>query len=375
MTKTMSIRLKPDTTVMLKMWPHAAGLLVVAGMMAFFAPEPAFETDRGVYERMGHEWLVPGCNDFHCFRPLVSWVLGPLPGPPAVIWKAYAVVAQVGAGLAMAYWVMRWGVSGSTARMVAWLTALGSGACYTLFDPYTSDPLMHLLAPMLMLLIDRGRVVSATATSVVGVMAKEFAAAPIIVGAAYRALRGQWRDASRLALGGVVVVSVWAGWQLFARTILAYTTGPTYSADLTTGSFVVFWLLTLSPSLVATLMAMVLGGLWLLWPAGLLWGPRELRQLTFASVPAILIFNALQQPDRALWNFAFILMPAVALVLDRVPPVMGWMFVAAQAVLNARFGAQLLQAPPARFSFAIAAILAIAILVRARAATPAPAAA
>ncbi len=363
------------TQSMRKMWPHVAGLLVVAGIMAFFAPEPAYETDRGVYERMGREWLVPGCNDFHCFRPLVSWVLGRLPGPPIVIWKAYAVLAQVGAGLAMASWVMRWGVSGSTARMVAWLTALGSGACYTLFDPYTSDPLMHLLAPVLMLLIDRGRVVSATAISVVGVMAKEFAAVPIIVGAAYRAVRDQRRVAIRLALAGVVVVSVWGGWQLFARNILAYTTGPTYSADVTTGGFLVFWLLTLSPSLVATLMAMVLGGLWLLWAIGLLWGPRELRQLTFVSVPAILVFNALQQPDRALWNFAFVLMPAVAIVLDRVPPVMGWMFVAAQAVLNARFGAQLLQAPPARFSFAIAAILAVAILVRARGETPAPSAA
>ncbi len=375
MTKAMSIRLKPDTTTMLKMWPHAAGLLAVAGAMAFFAPEPAYETDRGVYERMGREWLVPGCNDFHCFRPLVSWVLGRLPGPPIVIWKAYAVLAQVGAGLAMASWVMRWGVSASTARMVAWLTALGSGACYTLFDPFTSDPLMHLLAPVLMLLIDRGGVVPATAIAAVGVMAKEFAAVPIIVGAAYRATRDQWRDASRLAVGGAVVVSVWAGWQLFARNILAYTTGPTYSADFTTGGFLVFWLLTLSPSLVVTLMALVLGGLWLLWPAGLLRGPRELRQLTLASLPAILIFNALQQPDRALWNFAFIVMPAAALVLDRVPPVMGWMFVAAQAVLNARFGAQLLQLPPARISFTIAAILAAAIIFRARVGTPATSAA
>ena len=76
------------------MWPHAAGLLVVAGAMALLAPEPAYETDRGVYERMGQEWLVPGCNDFHCFRPLVSWVLGRLPGPPLVIWKVYAVLRR-----------------------------------------------------------------------------------------------------------------------------------------------------------------------------------------------------------------------------------------------------------------------------------------
>lgn len=351
-------------------WLDGAGLLVVTAAVAVLAPQPWWPTDRDVYQRLGREWIVPGCNDFHCFRPLVSWVLGRVPGPELLVWKSYAVICQVGAGLSMAYWVMRRGATRRAARQVAWLTALGSGACYTLFDPFTSDPLMHLLGPLMMIAIERRQFAAATIGSIAGVLAKEFAAVPLVVAAAWRALQSRWSEARGLALGAAITIAVWAAWQIYARVMLGYVTGPTYSADLTTGGYVVFWLLTLDTGLAATLIAMVLGGLWLLWGAGLWWGSRELRQLTFASLPAILIFNALQQPDRALWNFAFIVMPAVAVVLGRVPAVWSWPLVVVQALLNMRFGGQLAQMPPARFTFTLAVVLAAFIIWRARAGAP-----
>ena len=349
-------------------------MVVVLGAVAWASPQPWWATDRDVYERMGREWIVPGCNDFHCFRPLVSWVLGRIPGPPLLIWKIYAVLCQAAAGYIMALWVLRWQASRSTARMIAWLTALGSGACYTLFDPYSSDPLMHLLGPMVMLMIDRGRLGAATLMSVVGVFAKEFAAVPLVISAAARGVQQRWPEMRRLTFAAIAVVVMWAAWQIFARTQLHYTTGPTYSADLTSGGYLVFWLLTLSTTLVITLMAMVLGGLWLLWLAGLYWGPRELRQVTFAAIPALLIFNALQQPDRALWNFAFLVMPAAAIMLDRAPAALGWLLVAAQALLNARFGAQLSMLPPARVTLAASVVIAVVLVWRARVPAPAPSA-
>jgi|SoiMetStandDraft_5_1073268.scaffolds.fasta_scaffold07962_2 hypothetical protein len=341
-------------------------IAAVLGATAWLAPLPWWETDRDIYERMSREWVVPGCNDFHCFRPLVPWILGRIPGAPLLVWKSYAVLCQLGAAVAMMHWVRRWNVSESTARMTAWLTALGSGACYTLFDPYTSDPLMHLLGPVLMLLIDRGRIATATGLSVIGVFAKEFAALPLAISAATRGTQERYSEMWRLAAAASVPIAVWALWQLFARTELHYITGPTYSADLTTGGYIAFWMITLSTTLVATLITMVLGGLWLLWPAGLFWGPRDLRRMTLASVPAILVLNALQQPDRALWNFAFLVMPAVAIVLERVPAILGWVLVATQTLLNMRFGAQLPQLPPARLSLAAAVLVAATIVWRAR---------
>jgi len=341
-------------------------MLVVGGIIAWLAPAPWWETDRDIYERMAREWVVKGCNDFHCFRPLVPWVLGRLPGPPIVIWKAYAVVCETAAAVAMSWWAMRWGVSRDSARMVGWMTAFGSGAAYTLFDPYSSDALMHLLGPALMLAIDRGHFAGATAVSAVGVFGKEFAALPLAISAATRGIQQRWPEMKRLTIAAVLVIAIWAGWQIFARTEWHYITGPTYSADLTNGGYVAFWMITLSTTLVLTLIAFVFGGLWLLWPAGLWWGPRELRQVTLASMPGLLVLNSLQQPDRALWNFGFLAMPAAAVVLDRVPAAWGWTLVGLQVLINLRFGAQLLALPPARLTLTAAVILAAAIVWRAR---------
>jgi len=341
-------------------------MLVVLGAIAWLSPAPWWETDRDIYERMAREWVVPGCNDFHCFRPLVPWILGRIPGPPIVIWKSYAVVCETGAAVAMAHWVMRWRVSPRTARVAAWMTALGSGACYTLFDPYSSDPLMHALGPALMLAIDRGHAGAATAVSAAGVLAKEFAALPLAISAATRGLQQRWPEMRRLTIAAAAVIALWAAWQLLARTELHYVTGPTYSADLTKGGYVAFWMITLSTTLVLTLIALVFGGLWLLWPAGLYWGPRELRQVTLASIPALLVLNALQQPDRALWNFAFLVMPAAAIVLDRVRAAWGWVLVVLQALISLRFGAQMLMLPSAKIWLPVAVVVAAAIIWRAR---------
>jgi hypothetical protein len=349
------------------LWLDGVGLLAAAAAVAALAPEPWWPTDRGLYEDVARKGVVPGCADLHCFRPLVPWALGRIPGPPVLIWKSYAVICQAAAGIMMAFWVRRWGVNSSTARMVAWLTTLGSGACYTLFDPFTADPLMHVVTPTLMLLLDTRMVAAATAISAITVLAKEMAAVPLVIGLVYRALTGAWEQARPLLIGVTVVLSTWTAWQIFARTALGYTTGSSYSDDFLGGSFVIVWLEILSLNLVLVLLAMTLGGAWVLWAAGLVAGPPALRQLTFAALPAMLIFNAVQQPDRALWNFAFIVMPAVAVVLNRAPAALGWTFVAAQVLLNVRFGAQLPQAPPARLTFFAAAVLAAALVWRGRA--------
>jgi hypothetical protein len=53
---------------------------------------------------------------------------------------------------------------------------------------------MHLLGPVLMLAIDRGRFGAATAISAAGVFAKEFAAVPLAISAATRALQERWPE-------------------------------------------------------------------------------------------------------------------------------------------------------------------------------------
>ena len=337
-TRRVGARIAAMTKTMLQMWPHAAGLLVVAGLMAFFAPEAAYGNRSGACTSA---WGTNGS----CRAATTSTVFGRscrgfsdgMPGPPLRdLEDLRGALPRPARRLAMCVLGAGDGMSSaSTARMVAWLTALGSGACYTLFDPYTSDPLMHRAWPALML-ADRSRPRRArdrgcrsSASSPRSSRLCRSLLAPRTRGTAATSGRrrepaGPRRRGRRVGMGGVATVR--------AQRQLHYTTGPTYSADRHHRRL---------PGVLAahaesrTLVDHADGdgaGRTVAAVAGraCCWGPRELRQLTFASVPALLIFNALQQPDRALWNFAFLLMPAVAIVLDRVPPVLGWLFVAAQ---------------------------------------------
>jgi hypothetical protein len=82
------------------------------------------------------------------------------------------------------------------------------------------------------------------------------------------------------------------------------------------------------------------GALYVLAPCGLLFAPRSLRVLAMVSLPFAAIFGYLQQPDRALWNFHFLVVPLAALVLDRAPARLAWATVGVFGVGNLRVGAQ-----------------------------------
>ncbi len=171
--------------------------------------------------------------------------------------------------------------------------------------------------------------------------------------------RAGFSEARDALAAAVAATLVWAAWQTALRVGLDYQTGPTYSANLLSGGFIGFWVTHIGPRLIVISIASVFVGLWILWPIGLAAGSPIVRQLTLGAVPAILVLCYVQQPDRALWNFAFVVMPAAAVVLQRLSAPLGWIFVFTQALANLRFGAQLSMAPPARFAFTLAAVLAI----------------
>ena len=51
-------------------------------------PLPDRVTDRDIYERTATYRVVPDCNDLHCFRALVAWTLGVVPGPSTLKWRS-----------------------------------------------------------------------------------------------------------------------------------------------------------------------------------------------------------------------------------------------------------------------------------------------
>jgi hypothetical protein len=176
-----------------------------------------------MYERVSREYFVQGC-DIHCFRVLVPWTLGVLPGEGRAKWRTYAALFEAAAACAMAIWVLRFGVSERTARQVAWLTAGGTGGLYTLFDPYSADALMHLAGPSMMLLALNGPPVVTGFAAVIGVFAKEFAVVPVAVASVMRFLQQRWSDAAKLAGIAAVAILIWVVWGMFLRSQYGYDT-------------------------------------------------------------------------------------------------------------------------------------------------------
>lgn len=337
-------------------------LVILLGAIAAVAPAPTYLTDSETYQKTGQMFIVPDCSDIHCFRVLVAWVLEPLPGPSFLKWKVYAVLANAGAAVALGRLCLILGLSTRSSNLATWLAALGFGSLYTLYDCYTSDPLMFLLGPLILgdLLRDqRGR---AGLLASVGVLAKEFAAAPLWIVTIWAALQRRWELASRTLLTAMMATLVWLVLQITLMTVFNYSYADNTSTHIFDGAYLTVWLHAVPTRVVITSIFVEFGALYLLFPFGALVASRGLRLLAVAAVPAALALVYVQQPDRALWNFHFIVIPFAVLVLERLPAWASGLFVASFGVANLRFGAQLSFVPSAPVPLLLSLILAVAAI-------------
>ena len=346
-------------------------IAVLLAAIAWSAPTLGTATDRGAYEATASRFIVNDCSDLHCFRVLVPWVLGPLPGSSIVKWKAYAVIANTLAAAAVYALSITWGLSAAAAVMAAVISAFGFGSLYTLFDPFTSDPLMYALGPFLVWLLLRDRVAIAGVFAAIGVLAKEFAAAPMLIFAAATAASGRWLAALRIIGFANVALIVWLTLQLVLIIKFNYSYAGNQSTHLLSGAYLGYWLSRQSWVVSAQAIYGEFAMLWLLAPAGWFLASAPLRRFAIASIPVALVFAYVQQPDRALWNFHFIAAPLAALVLDRAPAMAAWACIATFAAANFRLGGQLAFAPPARGSLVVSALIAIGCLYGMRRSAPA----
>ena len=80
-----------------------------------------------------------------------------LPGSSIVKWKTYAVLANAIGAVAVWRFSLLLGLSSAAALGAMWLSALGAGTLYSLFDAYTPDPLMYMLGPLMSIWLWRGQ--------------------------------------------------------------------------------------------------------------------------------------------------------------------------------------------------------------------------
>jgi len=351
---------------MTRAWPaYALALTVVLGSIAWLSPLPDRVTDRDIYERTAEYRVVPDCTDLHCFRVLVAWTLGALPGPSTFKWRSYAVVCNVASAVMILPLCLAFGFSQRAAWTASIISALGFGSLYTLHDAYTSDPLMYLLGPLMLNELLRARLAVAGVLGAVGVFAKEFAAAPLFVFVVYEAFERRWPAALRTLATANAVFIIWAIFHLTMVIRFNYGYGGTTSNRFLSGGGLGPWLQEQSPRGILSAMFNEFGVLYLLAPVGFMLAPKPLRRLTVAAAPIALVFCYLQQPDRALWNFHFLVAPLGALALERAPVALAGLTVAAFAFANLRVGAQLTMIPAARFALAVSVVCAAAVVVQA----------
>jgi len=338
-------------------------VIAVLAVIAAITPPPG-STDRGFYEQLGRAVIVRDCSDIHCFRPLVAAVLEHLPGPSLPKWKAYAVIANAIGALAVGRFCLLLGLSRPSAIAATWLSALGTGSLYSLFDSYTADPLMYMMGPLLAIQLWQGRIGRAGWIAAVGVFAKEFAAAPLWIFMAFAVLSRRWPAAARMLLVAAAVTIVWLAKQAGLMAFQNYRYGFTASVDLLHGGYIASWLSRVGWLVAAVYVFTTFGALYALLPAGLARAGRDVRMLALATVPAALAFLYVEQPERALWNFHFIVIPVAMIALDGLPAWMLASFAAACGIVGLRFGAQLEVRWPARVALVIA--IGIAVLAVAR---------
>ena len=113
-----------------------------------------------------------------------------LPGSSIVKWKTYAVLANAVGAVAVWRLSLLFGLSSTAALGAMWLSALGAGTLYSLFDAYTCDPLMYMLGPVMSIWLWRGQYIRASVAGMVGILAKEFAAAPLWIFSLFALLDG-----------------------------------------------------------------------------------------------------------------------------------------------------------------------------------------
>ena len=274
--------------------------------------QPDYVTDHETYERIGREFVVPDCSSLHCTRVLVAWVIEHLPGPSLVKWKTYAVLGNLLAAFGIARLCRRLGLPRDAVRVAVGMSALGAGAQLTLLDPHSSDPFIYALVPWIVLWLYDGRVWPAAIVAAVAVWAKEFAAVPLWVVAAYGVIAGRPALAARSAAAAALVTTMWVAMQAWFILAHNYTYGDNPSANLLDGGYIVKWVNELGPARAAASLLLHFGPLLFLAVRGWWHSDRPIHLLSLAALPALAIFCYVQQPDRAIWNFQFAIVPLAA---------------------------------------------------------------
>jgi hypothetical protein len=317
--------------------------LALACVVGVLAPREIGTTaDRTGYEYVEAHPLAANCpHSIFCYRVLVPAALERFNAPDVVRWRAFAVAANtltgvLLAGLAVAAAYTRLGLA---AMLASILYQASFGATFAVFDPFTPDAVVYLLAACLAVLWWLDRPWLATAVGVIGVFAKETVALEMTATALAACVQPRGRRRPWL-IGALVAWVVVIGFHAVMDAFAGWSEQGSGSADLVGGAWLARWLAdsTLTTSSRLLYLFIPFGFAWLYAAFGAPGAPRRLQSLALGALLTIPALIYVQTPERALATASFIVVPLAALYLSRAPAVLALSAAATNALLTARVG-------------------------------------
>ena len=309
--------------------------VLAAGIQALAPAQPKM-SDRNDYEYNGHSPLTAFCpNSIYCYRILVPMVLERIHVDPEMRWRMFQLLAHTATGSIVA---MATAPIGSP--LIASVLLQASYAfSFTAYDPYTPDPLVFLVAALLLYLWILDRALTIAAMAAVGVFAKEtvalIASAPAIAVVLGSERPSRWR----WIFPAVLAWSVLLGFHWYMDTYAGWGISRNAASNFSTGSWLAIWWKN-NPSLAhkALMIFAPFGFAWAYAAVGFRHASNPVRQLAIGAALPMLALIYVQTPERALGNAFFVIIPMAAAFLAQVPSAAAWAAAITNALVTARIG-------------------------------------
>jgi hypothetical protein len=324
--------------------------LALAGALRLAAPEQPALSDRVAYEYTGRHGLDRDCPfSVYCYRLLVPVVLEQLPWNPETRWRTYEFASTSLAGFVTALATAQVTAAWQAPLLATLVVQMSFGFTFTAYDPYSPDAMVFLVAALLVLAWISNRPWAALGLSAIGVFAKETVALVALsagLAAVVRRPDARWRvwivqtiAACALILGFHGIMDTYAGWGISKNV----------AAKFSEGSWLGVWLENMDgPGRIAFLLFTPFGFAWLYAILGFRVAPVRLRALALGALAPMLALNYVQNPERALANAFFVVVPLTAVFLSSVPPIAGFAAAVTNGLLTAKVGLSTTWLPSSR---------------------------
>lgn len=337
--------------------------LALAAAVQTASPGQPRLSDRQEYEYVGEHGLEANCPwSVYCYRILVPWVLARIPVAPEVRWRGFQLGANTVAGTIVAATTSTITGGWAATAIASILAQTSFGFAFTAVDPYTADPLVFVISAVITLCWLTNRPGAAFTAGLVGVFAKETVA--LMSAAAALAALGT-RDRERWpawVVQGFVVVGVLLGFHWVMDTYFGWSIRNNAASQFSRGSWLALWWAN-NPGLLRKgfFLFAPFGFGWLYAAVGFRSAPVALRQLTLGALLPFLALNYVQNPERALSNMFFVIVPLATIALTRVPTAVALAAVLTNGPLTVRVGSSSEWLPPAGYLLLPAAVAAACV--------------